>query len=786
MHRIPTASDTRRPSRMRWALALAATVAAAALPASAGAILAPGAVTGTPAGPSNATSRTVTWLAPTPDVGCVVASFERSVSQSPTVPGAFAPAGASGSLVPIGPGDGTWYVHIRAVQAVAVLGSICPASPSAATGPLSLDTAAAPPGVSGGPATSPTNTAAAITYNLAGEAGAAFAWSFARAGGATLNGVGAAATLPGPAAEGAYTFTARQTDPAGNTSAVATRAFTVDRTAPTVTISGANIPLTRFIPNFNVQAPGAASFAWSLTGPTPRTGTTNPVNLAGIADGSYQITATATDAAGNTGSTAAPRTFTLDSTPPPAPTINGSVPNGASVNSVPGYTLADTEAGVAFAWSLTGPVSKNGGGATVSLSPLATDGLYTLVATATDPAGNTSAESTSRTFRLDRQSPAAPTITPDILSIVNTPPVATLSGGGEVVSYRWQLDSGAVQSNASIGGLSALADGNHTIVAWSIDAAGNESARTTRPFKLDRNAPDPPQLTAIPSATNSVPSITITAPSGTTISWALTGAKALTGQGSSPLTPALGNLPDGDYTFTARARSSAGNPSAAVTANFRIDTRAPAAPTILSGPASDRGGPKPLFTWSGESGGSFVWQVTRGDLVAQGPVTTTDRTAKTAPLVGGRYVFHVQQVDAAGNLGPESQFAFAIRGTVRARIAGSATTKPLLVRPYGPLFPKSGRLVTGRSQLTLHWVFRSGRKSLLYNVQLFDEKGHKILSAFPKKARFTVPVKYAKPGVRLYWQVWPFFGATGRYARKPLGVSYFDVAKRRGALAAER
>ncbi len=768
-------------------------LAAAALPSAAfGAATAPVGLVASTA-PSSAAARSISWSASTADTGCVITGYSVTVNRLTPSAGALAPIAVAGTstTITLPAGDGTFNYTVHAIQdepTPATPTCVAPLVPepgteSGASPTMTLDTLAPGVAISGGPPASPTKALGPFPFTITTSEAATISWSWTRNGTVGGAGTGGSASVPGDPLDGTYALSATATDPAGNARTATSTPFVVDRTAPPIpTISGGQangVPVKSVPTGYSLGTPElGGGFTWTLSGPTPKSGTSNPVNFGALNDGNYILTATSRDALNNTSLTSAARTFTLDTKAPPAPSILG-IADGSVVNTVPNFDLGSSEPGVSFSWTVTGPANRNGATDQVDLAPLPADGTYTLRAQSTDLAGNPSAEST-RSFRLDRQAPSAPTITPEILSVMNAPPVATIAGGGEPVSYRWQLDGGGVRTTTAIN-LAGLADGDHTVVAWSIDAAGNESARTNRPFKLDRLAPDPPQLTPVGAAISAVPSVTITAARGTTISWALTGTRALSGQGVSPLTPTLGNLPDGEYTLVARARTAAGNTSAPTTVNFRIDTQAPSAPAIVSGPASDRGGPKPSFVWAGEAGGLYVWQITRGDLVVQGPSTTPARTVRVAELLSGRFIFHVQQVDAAGNLGPESQFAFEIKNRKVGNVAG----KPLLATPYGQLFPNAGKTITGRSQLILSWSYPPGKKSRLFNVQLFDENGKKIHSAFPRKNRFRIPAALAKPGRRLYWQVWPYWGTRG-YARKPLGVSYINISRKLSKLNAER
>lgn len=98
------------------------------------------------------------------------------------------------------------------------------------------------------------------------------------------------------------------------------------------------------------------------------------------------------------------------------------------------------------------------------------------------------------------------------------------------------------------------------------------------------------------------------------------------------------------------------------------------------------------------------------------------------------------------------------------------------------LAPSPGATV--RAAPLLRW--RAARKARFYNVQLF-RRGHKVLSAWPTRARFRLHARWTfkgrayrlKPG-SYTWLVWPAYGSVAhpRYG-KLLGVSSFVFAKKR-------
>ncbi len=646
--------------------------------------------------------------------------------------------------------------------------------------PPTLAAGAPPPANPGNGATVDSN--GNVLYNLdAAAPGATIAWTLTRPAGSTgpaygQPGGGTVADLGDGAPDGVYTFTATQEDLTG-TSLPLQLTVTLTRVPVLTPASFGGIPVNN--PSIAIGFTSSPTWVFRQGATIVHSGVTSPATLppTGIPDPPATPTIFEVRKVFSPGnfSELASLSFTLDRTPPIAPAFTSGPADGAVVNAPPTFGLSALEG--SLSWSLTPSApAKTGTGGTAALAPIADDGTYTFTAVATDVAGNPS--TTARTFRLDRKAPTAPTLTPEILSVQNSPPTTTLAGGGEPVSYRWQLDGGAIKSTADVN-LVGLADGDHTFVAWAVDQAGNESPKTTRPFKLDRLAPDPPKITGVPAAQKKEPQPTISSQANATILWNLTGPKALSGQGAAPLSLSLGSLPDGEYTLTARARTPAGNTSAPAMASFRMDTLAPAAPVLVSKPTSDRGGSRPTFSWTGEAGASFVWQVSRGDLIVQGPGTTDAREVRLSKLLAGRFVFQVQQIDAAGNLSPANQFAFTIKR--RVKVVG----RPVIAKLYGPLSPRPGLVVTQRSQLQLRWAYKAGRKTRFFNVQVFDANGKKILSAFPTATRYTLPAGLAKRGRRLYWQVWPFW-EKGGYARKPLGVSFFDISRTVAKLEAGR
>jgi hypothetical protein len=124
----------------------------------------------------------------------------------------------------------------------------------------------------------------------------------------------------GPLAEGDYVFVVHATDPVDGIGE-ATRAFTVDTTAPDTAIDGgsADDHAAAFVLS---ASEAGATFECSLAGPG-RDGSFAACDGApaytGLADGDYTFAARAVDAAGNVDATPATRAFSIVTPPPPQP-----------------------------------------------------------------------------------------------------------------------------------------------------------------------------------------------------------------------------------------------------------------------------------------------------------------------------------------------------------------------------------------------------------------------------------------------------------------------------------
>ncbi|WP_085704823.1 Ig-like domain-containing protein [Pseudomonas sp. B8(2017)] len=445
----------------------------------------------------------------------------------------------------------------------------------------------------------------------------------------TADGNGDWSFTPGTPLPDGSVVNATATDPAGNTSGQGST--TVDGVAPGVptidlsngsSLSGTaepNSTVTLTDGNGNpigeVTADGSGS--WTFTPATP------------LPNGTV-VNATASDPAGNTSPAA---TVTVDSSAPAAPVINPT--NGTTIGGTAeaGATVTLTDG----SGNPIGQVTADGSGnwSFTPGTPLANGTV--IIATATDPTGNTGPQAATT---VDSVAPAAP-----VVELSNGSEISGTAEPGSTITLTDGSGNPIGQTTADGSGDwsftpgTPLADGT-VINATATDPAGNTSvpASTT----VDGVAPGVPTInlsngsilsgSAEPNST-----VTLTDGSGNPI-----GEATADGSGNWTFTPAT-PLPDGTV-VNATASDPAGNTSPAATVT--VDSSAPAAPVInptngatINGTAeagatvtlTDLGG-NPIAQITAD--GSGTWSFTPGLPLANGTViiaTATDPTGNTGP-----------------------------------------------------------------------------------------------------------------------------------------------------------
>lgn len=495
------------------------------------------------------------------------------------------------------------------------------------------------------------------TLNGRGEAGATVTVyaDGAQVGSAVVDGAGNWSITTSALANGPHVLTIGQQDPAGNVSGLSA-GFTVnvdalppvapvitsvaDNTAPSIGLVADGGVTNETHPTISGTAEGGATI--TLYNGSTLLGTTT-ANALGVwsftpgtafTPGPVSITATATDAAGNTGLASDARTFTVDTVAPTAPVIStvyddqgtaGNLVNGAVTDdlrpAISGTSEANATVKIYDNGTLLATVTANGSGAwTYTPTADLLQGNHVITATATDAAGNLSGASNSFSFVIDSLAPLAPVITslsddvtPGIGPIVvggstndNTP---TLTGTAEV-GATVRIYDGAVLVGTAVADAvgtwivttSTLSDGPHSLTATSTDAAGNVSG-SSLPFAItvDTAIPNAPVLISVTDdvaggavgvltngqlTNDNLPTLTGTAEAGSTVSVydgaTLLGTTVAAVGGAWSFTPSTG-LADGSHTLTVTSTDAAGNISAP-TAGFTVvvDATLPATPVITT------------------------------------------------------------------------------------------------------------------------------------------------------------------------------------------------------------
>lgn len=445
-----------------------------------------------------------------------------------------------------------------------------------------------------------------------------------------------AITLP----EGSHQAGAFVVDAAGNTSATSPLyGFTIDNTppaagvvesvAPDSGIAGDGITTNSqliFSGTAEPDLPVAVYLDGVLLGTVQADGAgdwTYDHSAVALADGTYQITAIVSDAAGNAAAESAPLTVVVDSALPAAPVVTTFAADtgvtGDGITADTGLVFSGTaEAGVVVQVLVNavpvGTTTANGAGnwsydhSAVALIP----GSYAVTAIALDNAGNASAASAALTVTVDTVAPATPSVTA----------ITTDSGaaGDGITNDNTLVFSGTADANASVNVLvnsvlvgtatangagnwsfdysgTLLADGSYPITATVTDVAGNTSA-TSGAFDVtvDTAIPAAPSISAISTDTgiagDGITGDNTLVISGTAeanasvnllINAVVVGAVTADSSGNWNFDYTGTTLVDNSYAITATADDVAGNVSApSATFSVTIDSGVPAAPVVTA------------------------------------------------------------------------------------------------------------------------------------------------------------------------------------------------------------
>jgi large repetitive protein len=457
------------------------------------------------------------------------------------------------------------------------------------------------------------------------------------------------------AAEGSNSVQVRQTDVAGNVGASTSLSFTLDTTAPD-TPSVALTHDTGASGSDSITSNGALDVTGIEAGASVQYSTdggTNWSDTFAASEGANNVLIRQTDTAGNAGN-ASSISFTLDTIAPTAPTVALDTDTGASdsdgITSNGALVVGGTEAGASVAYSTDG-------GTTWSGSFTAAEGSNSVLVRQTDVAGNTGTTS-SLSFTLDTQAPAAPTVGLDADSgasnsdgITN---VGTLSVTGveSDATVAYSTDGGNTWSSAF-----TAAEGSNSVLVRQTDVAGNVGASGSLSFTLDTTAPTAPTI-ALATDTGASNSDSITSNGTLNVTGLEAGASAQYSVDGGNTWSSSFTAAEGGNTVLVRQLDVAGNTGASSSMSFTLDTQGPAAPALA------------LVSDTGSSGSDHITKngtlnlsgVETGATVAYS-VDGGNTWGSSFSAVEGSNAVLARQTDVAGNIGATSSLSFMLDTT---------------------------------------------------------------------------------------------------------------------------
>ncbi|WP_028715398.1 Ig-like domain-containing protein [Pantoea ananatis] len=538
-------------------------------------------------------------------------------------------------------------------------------------------------------------------------------------------------TLP----QGSVPYTVTLTDIAGNTSNAA-GSVTVDTLPPALTVatpSGDGVlnavelqqPLV-----LSGNSEGNAVIVVNINGTTVST-TANPdgswtlevpaAALNGLTNGSYPLTITATDTAGNITTDTSSLTVKADAASLPTLTLNpfagDNLVDGAErqVNQELSGTTTNVEAGQVVtltvgsdvfsgtvladgSWRLTVPASV--------LSALA-DGSATYTVAVSDAAGNTTSTDLALTVNSNASGVALDTISGDNFlnaneagepliiagTTVNVAPDSTVTLQFNNVTYTAVVSAGGTWSViVPPSALAALTDGPAALTVTTTDTTGAALSSSATLNVAINNVPNPVVITAFGdgilnatdiSSVQQLSGTTGVSGVGQTVSVSLGGnvyTGTVDGNGNwrvSLPANALAALNEGSTDYTVTVTDAAGN-SREVSGNVNVDLTPPTltldpvagdnivdaaestAPIVLSGSSDAGEGQVVTITLNNQ-----VWNTTVG---ADGNWSFALPAGALADVAAGSYTLTVSVSDPAGNLSTETRDITVATGTLAISI----------------------------------------------------------------------------------------------------------------------
>ena len=503
----------------------------------------------------------------------------------------------------------------------------------------------------------------------------------------TLTGAAATATVflagtcapyaPGVLADDTWTLTATATDDAGNTTTASMATYVLDQAPPTISVTAASTTSTTSAVGWTVAVgAGGLTPTCVLTEASQATGetfaaSTDCAQFAAFTlprEGSFTLTATTLDTAGNSASAAG---STFYRAAPVVAVTSAAAGNGTSNSwAVSAPSTADLTCSVQR-------IAPLPAGASAAVTPCASgavpvtladgEGTYRFTAVVRDPVTGASA-SAYADFLWDT------TPLPDFA-------VTGTSGdtSSTAVSWAWdptgsassscQLRKDGLPSGTPVTGCTSpwttplTADATWSLEVTLYDAAGNATTSTGPEVRLDRLTPSAPGVTVtglgLSARNDRTPTWTLSGEVGAryVCTWTTTAAPLPSGMPAdgtcaNPLAPTLPNV-TGTYTLTVTQSDAAGNTSTPASTTYQLDVTAPLV-TFASQPAGPVNAVPAGTAWttSGEAGAVSRCTLVRSTPLGDATLYADQACGRSIPVTDageGSYVLTVVDRDTAGN-----------------------------------------------------------------------------------------------------------------------------------------
>ncbi len=462
-------------------------------------------------------------------------------------------------------------------------------------------------------------------------------------------------TIENALADGIYGASVAATDGVGNEGTDATQdELAIDTAAPTVTIDAltANDNTPTLTGTINDASASIIVTVDGVDYEAENAGAVWTVTVGVLADGTYDVAVTATDAVGNEGNDATQDELAIDTTAPAvavdALTTNDNTPTLTGTIDDASASIIVTVDGIDY------EATNNGASWTVTVENALADGTYDISVAATDALGNEGVDATQDELAIDTTAPA---VAVDALTTNDNTP--TLTGTINDASASIIVTVDGVDYEAANNGATwtvtvenALAHGTYDVSVSATDAVGNEGTDATQDeLTIDTTAP----AVAVDALTtnDNTPTLTGTIDDATaSIIVTVDGVDyEATNNGATWTVTVENATADGTYDVAVAGTDAVGNEGTDATQDeLTIDTAAPA----VAVDALTTNDNTPTLTGTiDDAAASILVTVDGVDYEATNNGATWTVTVENA-LADGTYDVSVAGTDAVGNEGTDA------------------------------------------------------------------------------------------------------------------------------------